>query len=174
VRLLVEHGPELNISKENGWTLLSAAASYGHLDKVKLLLDSGADIERTEKSGQSSLCTAAYQGNARVVDLLLQRGANTSLADKRGNTTIHLTTQGGRTRVVKLLLEIHGICSNTKNRYGLNAFFVAAIRGHVDTLKVLFQHNPLSDAMDRYQTIISRCVLLFVMDTRTQLNISLH
>ena len=45
VRLLIEHGANVNVSNERGHTVLYCAAGHGHLDTVELLLEHEVDCD---------------------------------------------------------------------------------------------------------------------------------
>lgn len=53
----------LNITRENGLTLLNAAASSGHIEVVKLLLDKGIDMAIVNANGLTPLNAAATNGH---------------------------------------------------------------------------------------------------------------
>ena len=45
VRLLIEHGANVNVANERGHTVLYCAGGHAHLDTVELLLGNGADLD---------------------------------------------------------------------------------------------------------------------------------
>ena len=73
LRLLLEHGPDINGRTENGWTPLHWASFKGTLEVVRLLLD-GADVE-VKKDSKTALQVAADGGLEEVVELLREHGA---------------------------------------------------------------------------------------------------
>ena len=83
VRLMLEHGAEVNAVDPFGRTALQYAAVSDLIlvDTVKLLIDRGADVNATSKyagssdTGMSVLDIASLQGDTPVVNLLLKSGA---------------------------------------------------------------------------------------------------
>ncbi len=45
VRLLINHGADVNATNKRGHTVLYCASGHGHLDAVRLLLDNNADVD---------------------------------------------------------------------------------------------------------------------------------
>ena len=75
LRLLLEHGPDINVQTENGWAPLHWASFKGALEVVRLLLEYGADVEVKKKNGKTALQVAANGGLEKVVELLREHGA---------------------------------------------------------------------------------------------------
>ena len=65
--------------KVSGFTLLIAAARYGHERVVDLLLQRGAEVNLQDSDSWTALMYAARYGHERVVELLLQHGADVNL-----------------------------------------------------------------------------------------------
>ena len=74
-RLLLEHGADINLQDEEGWTPLHEASFSGALEVVHLLLEHGADVEPKDSNGMTALQRAAEEGHGEVVELLREHGA---------------------------------------------------------------------------------------------------
>jgi hypothetical protein len=74
VRLLLEHGADVNAQSQAGWIPLHRASYYGPLEVVRLLLEHGADVE-AKYDGKTALQVAAEEGHDEVVELLREHGA---------------------------------------------------------------------------------------------------
>jgi ankyrin repeat protein len=70
VRILLEHGAEVNARQEGGWTALHAASQNGDVDMVRLLIAGGADVETRAANQQNALDLALGKGHQAVVDVL--------------------------------------------------------------------------------------------------------
>jgi len=75
VRLLLEHGADMNVQDDDGWTPLHRASFFGALEVVRVLLEHGADVEVKIDSGETALQAAAEGGHDKVVELLRGHGA---------------------------------------------------------------------------------------------------
>jgi ankyrin repeat protein len=77
VRLLIEHGAEVNATNTRGHTVLYCAGGHGHLDTLRLLLHRGAD--RAAQEGLMEFL-AEYPDDTRyqpIAEALRQQGAGT-------------------------------------------------------------------------------------------------
>jgi len=75
VRLLLDHGADVNAQNQAGWTPLDEASYYGALEVVRLLLERGADVEAKNNDGKTALHVAAAHGHDKVIELLREHGA---------------------------------------------------------------------------------------------------
>jgi ankyrin repeat protein len=74
LRLLLEHGIDLNAQNGAGWTPLHWVSMDGALEVVRLLLEHGADVEVKINVGLTALQLAADEGHDEVVKLLRKHG----------------------------------------------------------------------------------------------------
>jgi hypothetical protein len=75
LRLLLDHGADINVQSQIGRTPLHVATYNGALEVVRVLLEHGADVEVTNNDGQTVLQVAIEEGHGKVVKLLLEHGA---------------------------------------------------------------------------------------------------
>jgi len=77
LRFLLEHGADVNVRNQFGWTPLHLASinGSGALGVVRLMLKHGAEVEAKNKSGKTALNFAAERGHDEVVELLREHGA---------------------------------------------------------------------------------------------------
>ncbi|KAL6689894.1 ankyrin repeat protein [Trichoderma pleuroticola] len=74
VRLLIEHGADINASVgELGRTSLHDAVAENDAKMVELLLENGADVSAVDGSGMTALQIAASLGHVDAAGVLLQQ-----------------------------------------------------------------------------------------------------
>ena len=148
VKLLLDHGIQVDLLDENGLSPLHAASARGRPVIVKLLLDHGAQVDLQEPSGRSSLHLASVQGHTRTAKLLLQHGAQVDLPEnKRGQSPLHLASALGHAKTVELLLD-HGAQVDLQEDIGWTALHVASAEGHPEIVKVLLDHGAQVDLIN--------------------------
>ena len=74
MRLLLDHGADVNHRQKNQDTPLTFAAWKGHIEIVRMLLDAGGDPGVVQSTNESPLTLAASKNHYDVVKLLLGRG----------------------------------------------------------------------------------------------------
>jgi uncharacterized protein len=94
----VDSGVSVNLSNENGDTLLMLAAYHGHADAVRALLERGADPNLANGSGQTPLGGVVFKANEEVLNTLLAAGADPTAGQP---TAIEVAEMFGRTDLVE-------------------------------------------------------------------------
>jgi ankyrin repeat protein len=69
-------GVPVNLTNDNGDSLVMLAAYHGHAPAVELLLARGADPDRANDRGQTPLAGAVFKGADAVIKALLAGGAD--------------------------------------------------------------------------------------------------
>jgi len=106
LKVLLDHGADVNAADRWGWSLLHYAAYDG--DMTKMLLDKGANPNIVEREmGRTPLHWAAFRGRKTKVEMLLAHGANVDTRDWYGKTPLSLAKEGGHTEIIELLKK-HG------------------------------------------------------------------
>jgi hypothetical protein len=75
LRLLLQHGANINAPNKYGRTPLYLATKVGALEAVRLLLEHGADVKAKDNEGKAALEVAADRGYDDLVELLREYGA---------------------------------------------------------------------------------------------------
>ncbi|HZW61589.1 MAG TPA: ankyrin repeat domain-containing protein [Candidatus Babeliales bacterium] len=93
IKLLLEHGADINAKDANGYTALMHAITEDDIESAHLLLEYGADINATDAFGFTALMWAAVGNNTEAVKLLLEKGANAQLTNNLDETALDLANQ---------------------------------------------------------------------------------
>ncbi|MEV6140396.1 ankyrin repeat domain-containing protein [Nocardia sp. NPDC051990] len=72
----LDAGVPVNLTNNNGDTLLMLAAYHGHQDVVQVLLARDADPNRANDKGQTPLAGAVFKGETEILRALLAVGAD--------------------------------------------------------------------------------------------------
>ncbi len=108
LKLLLDHGADVNAADRWGWSLLHYTGGSGNADMTRMLLDKGANPNSVERGrGQTPLHRAAFRSRKTVAEMLLANGANMDTRDWNGKTPLSLAKENGNTEIVELLRK-HG------------------------------------------------------------------
>jgi ankyrin repeat protein len=124
VRLLLEHGADVNAREKNLFTPLHSAAFKGRLEIAQLLLDHGANAKAENDDRETALHVVSrgeYDSQDHGVGtsrLLLKHGVDVHAHNKYHNTALSVAAFNGRLEITRLLLD-HGANPNVENDQGL-------------------------------------------------------
>ncbi|KAN0137681.1 Ankyrin repeat-containing domain protein [Lactarius tabidus] len=141
MRLLLDHGANVDMRDNSGNTALHFAVSEGHPDIMRLLLDCDANVNMRDISGNTALHVAASEGHLEVARILLKLGANVNSQNDMGLTPLQRASQGwrkGQRDIIRLLLD-HGANLNTYNKYRNTPLHFAASEGHLEAARFLLE-----------------------------------
>ncbi len=72
----LDAGVNVNLTNQNGDTLLMLAAYHGHVETVRALLERGGDPDRANDRGQTPLAGAVFKAEPEVIRALIAAGAD--------------------------------------------------------------------------------------------------
>ena len=124
IKMLIEHGADVNHSTVTNSTPLRAACFDGRLDIVKFLLEHGADLSIANKFKNTCLMIASYKGHKNVVEVLLEKGADADARAHCGATALHFSAECGHVDIVEVLMKKGA--SILKNDKDMTPLLVAA------------------------------------------------
>jgi len=164
VRLLLQHGAEVNTRRENEIPALVKAAEGGHVAVVSELLGRKADPDARKLSGgNTALFSACARGHNKVVKVLLDGGASLELRDIVGRTVLlFLASEKGSGRwtveTLKLLLD-KGADLEARDSTGRTPLLWGATNGNIRLVDALLSGElgktaDLSAANNRGRTAL--------------------
>ena len=169
VRLLLEHGADVNATDADGKTALMECVSS--TDIPELLLAHGADVNARDHKGRSALQyitfdpvmrvlllhgadargsglddkpLLSYAGSPEVIELLIAHGADANARDPQGKTP--LMTAYNHMLVPALIA--HGADVNARDNQGTTPLHAALQHNMDEVLKLLLEYGANPDAPD--------------------------
>jgi|ERR1041385_5230329 ankyrin repeat protein len=96
VKLLFEHGADVNISDNEGESALMIAASQSNPGIMTALIKAGAKVNAQNRKGETALMAAAARANVAEIKILLANGADLNLRDKKNRLASDVARAGSR------------------------------------------------------------------------------
>ncbi len=122
VKALIDHGANVNITDNNGWTPLMFAAEKGHLTTVQALLSAPQiDINAKKTDGVTALIVATNNRKDDVVKALIDHGANVNITDNYGWSPLMFAAEKGHLTIMQALLDKNADTKQT-NKAGMTVF----------------------------------------------------
>jgi ankyrin repeat protein len=78
VRLLIEHGSDINAKMKNSVSALMIASENGFIEAVQILVEHKAEIDAEDDEGRTALIYAESEQHKEVISFLLSHGATPS------------------------------------------------------------------------------------------------
>lgn len=141
VRLLINHGADVNLQDNQGETALMWASIQGNEGIVEALMKKGPDVDLQNNKGWTALMYASANSHKNVLKMLLKNTTKVNLQDSDGWTALMLFSREGLQDEVKTLLE-KGADVNLKSiEYDMTALMLAASKGHKEVVKTLLENG---------------------------------
>ncbi|XP_061169146.1 ankyrin repeat domain-containing protein 50-like [Saccostrea echinata] len=144
VKLLIDHGANVNAKNQSGNTALHASAYDSFkLDSMLTLLKNNADVSAQNKNGSTPMMVALERNTLTKerAQALIDYGAEVNMRDNSRQCALYLAAScfDGHD-VLSLLLE-HGADVNALNEDGETALHEACNSGYLKTVTALLQHG---------------------------------
>ncbi|XP_074645059.1 cortactin-binding protein 2-like [Tubulanus polymorphus] len=157
LRLLLQHGGNINARRDDKLTPLHAASGAGHEKIVLILLSHGAHVNEIDQSGRTSLYWAARHGHCGVCSLLINHSARIDIVNFAGWGVLHAAINGNHNDCLELLLnhitkhELYKHLLNSGDADGLTPVHLAAMKGDTASLEILVKEADLDlEKKDHY------------------------
>ncbi len=124
------------------------AAEKGDLSLMDDFLKGNQLVNMRNHCQWTPLMKAALNGQLEAVVKLLEKGAEVDLVDKGGYSAMMLAASNNFSDIVELLI-LHGAEVNRVERsHGWTALLWAARLGHIETVRILLQHQADTTIID--------------------------
>ena len=153
MRVLLEHGANVNHLNIEGETALHLSVAHNKIDATRLLLEHGADPNIQKISGWVALHRASFNYDVDHIRVLIENGATVDLRDDMGRTPLHVCVSAaarkdGDVDVARLLLE-SGSNPNSKDNEGNSIFWTVCLNRTDTMVRLLLQHGAAITISDK-------------------------
>ena len=145
VRVLVEHGAEIDNKNEDEQTPFHMAASAGHTEVVEYICghDKGA-VNDLDEDDNTALHLAASNKMSQTVDVLLEHGSDVRKRNDKDWTPLDCAAASGSFKCAAKILEV-GADVDPMDRKKTTPLHLTAIHGHPKVTKLLLDHGAKVD-----------------------------
>ncbi|XP_067124218.1 uncharacterized protein [Centruroides vittatus] len=141
LRLLLQHGAQVDCRDQEGRQPLLWAACSGSSDAILSIISAGGSIDAKDNDGLSALHYAASRGHTDCVDVLITLcGSNIDETDNSGCTALYYSVAMGQADCTQLLLK-YGSDADHRDLKGRTPAHCGAAKGHLEMLKILESHG---------------------------------
>jgi ankyrin repeat protein len=112
--LLLQHGADVDVRSQGGWTPLLSVSFKDNPEIVEWLLNHGADANARLDGGATPLHFAGEGGHPQIARMLLDHKADINAETLTGLTSLHVASGYGNVDVAELLLR-HGVDVNARD-----------------------------------------------------------
>lgn len=137
LRLLVNHGADVQQVSTAGYNLLTLAACAGRMDVIDLLAEAGAPLDGESSYGESALSVLSRDARFPQIAKLLDRGADPS---PLGWNDLMRTTAMGTTNGLEALAPGKDELEE-KDRWGRTPFLMAVHAGNIGKAEFLLSRG---------------------------------
>ncbi len=162
IKLLVEHGADLNLIHGQGGTPIIDAVGYSYTTILRELMKLGADVNHADQYGRTPLMIASKFGHFGCVNIL---GMNKSMAesiknvDNYGDNVLHYlagrvyrdngesSAEGEARPLTKTFMEKFEVPC-VRNNYGQTPLMIAAQNGMPKVINLYLEHGNDINELD--------------------------
>jgi len=140
VKILIEHGADVNAKAFDKHSPLHLAAKFGATKCAQLMIENNADINCKDIDGWTPLHYAAKKGHIYCLKLLIDNRAEINCKTLNGRTPLHHAAHQGHIECLKHLIDNRAEI-NCKTLNGWTPLHFAAVKGYIECLKHLIDNR---------------------------------
>ena len=140
VKLLVEHGAQVNQVTATNSTALRCACRNGNLDMVRYLVENGGDIRIAAEQNDTNLLRSIANRHLNVVTYLVdEKGFDVNECDTRGRSPLYMAARSGSLEITQFLLH-RGARHFPSNHNQMSPLMWAAEKRRTDVFNAILPH----------------------------------
>ncbi len=148
VKLLVEHGANVNHTTKTNSTPLRSACYNGNIDIARYLIRNGADIHIAKENNDTNLAVSVYRKHLPMATYLVDElGCDVNVCDNDGRPPLYDAVNGGSLELVEFLLD-HGARNFRAKSDQMSPLMWAAEKRRVDLMKAIASHCSLIEQIE--------------------------
>ncbi|EAA04628.4 AGAP007382-PA [Anopheles gambiae str. PEST] len=151
VKMLLQHGAQVDHCTKKGSTPLRAACFEGRLDVIQYLIEHGANVCTANMYNNTCVMIAAYKNYTDVLQYLLEKGAKVNEQAQCGASALYYAAECGHVEVCEILLDNGAVLS--RNTFGLTPALAAAERTREAVVQVFLQRPGLLTKVERIEVM---------------------
>jgi ankyrin repeat protein len=146
IKVLIEHGADIEAQDVHGDTPLIEATGWGQEDAARVLIEAAANVNAQDLTGWTPLLYAAAGGRVETIRLLISKGANLQIV-RNGWNALTYASHHGRLEAAKLFIA-EGAPINPPVELGTTPLHSAAFMGHREIVSLLLANGADRNAKD--------------------------
>lgn len=135
---LIDAGVDINMTNKCGQTALHIGAEHGHVFIVRALLEKKADVNMRNADGVTALHLCARQAYQAIILEILEAECTVNKASN--STALHASDSCNYDAVLEVLLDAEAD-GDLRDKYGLEALRLCALKGHETIIKPLLESD---------------------------------
>jgi len=148
VKLLIEHGANVNYRTKTQSTPVRCTCRHGNIDMVRYLIENGADIHAKNENNETVLMVCANYGHADLVKLFVDEyRLDVNQCDDNGRSALYDAVHCESLEITKILLE-YGAKNFQSKIDQKSPLLRAAERRCVNIMNLISKYCPLIEQID--------------------------
>jgi ankyrin repeat protein/beta-lactamase regulating signal transducer with metallopeptidase domain len=180
VKLLLEHGADLESRSKEGRTALWIAVYYGNSEVIKVLLAHNVDINTKDNDGYTPLIAAIINNQTDAADVLLADGVDINISTFKGETALTIAVAKKSSIAYRLIDK--GAPINKTDNTGQSPLLLALKNGWIDMASRLVEKDadvnfkspegdiPLFYAIRQRQILLAKLLIKHGADVNAKNN----
>ena len=135
--LIEEYNFDINITDDNGRSVLLCCAANGNQQLFHYFINMGSEINQRTKYGQNCLHIAAEKGYKDLCKTFIEEyNFDINVTDNHGTSALLCCARNGNYQLFQYFIKMGGNI-NHRTKYGENCLHIAASGGYMDLCKIL-------------------------------------